>query len=50
MAACHAIEQIVDVCPTLQMLSVPLDGPSWLFGDNKSIITSVAILHSSLSK
>ena len=32
------------------MLEVPTDGPSWLFGDNKSVVTSSTIPHSSLNK
>ena len=32
------------------MLGIPLDGTSWLFGDNKSIVTSLTIPHSLLGK
>ena len=32
------------------MLGVPIEGPSWLFGDNKAVITSSTIPHSSLNK
>jgi hypothetical protein len=32
------------------MMGIPLDGPSWMFGDNKSVITSSTIPHSSLNK
>ena len=45
MAAQQAVEQIVDLQYTLQMLGVPIDGPSWLFGDNKSVVMSSTILH-----
>ena len=34
----------------LHMLHVPIDGPSWHFGDNKSVITSSTIPHSMLNK
>jgi hypothetical protein len=50
MAARQAIEQIMDLRYTLKMLGVPLDGPSWLFGDNKSVVTSSTLPHSTLSK
>ena len=49
-AACQAIEQIIDLWYMLRMYGVPLDGASWLFSDNKSVITSSTILHSSLNK
>ena len=32
------------------MLGVPLDGPTWLFGDNRSVVTSSTLPHSILSK
>ena len=50
MVACHAVKQIIGLHYTLHMLSVLLDRPSWLFGNNKSVITSSTIPHSSLSK
>ena len=50
MAARQAIEQIIDLRYTLRMFGVPLDGPAWLFGDNKSVVTSSTIPHSTLSK
>jgi hypothetical protein len=31
-------------------MGVPLDGPSWMFGDNQSVITSSTIPESSLNK
>ena len=34
MAARQAIEQIMDLRYTLRLFGVPIDGPSWLFGDN----------------
>jgi hypothetical protein len=50
MAARQATEQIMDLRFTLRMMGIPLDGPSWMFGDNKSVITSSTIPHSSLNK
>ena len=32
------------------MFGVPIDGTSWLLGDNKSVIPSSMIPHSSLNK
>lgn len=34
----------------LRSFGVPLDGPAWLFGDNKSVVTSSTIPHSTLAK
>ena len=50
MAARQAIQQIIDIRYTLRMLGVPLDGPSWLFGDKRSVVNSSTIPHSTLSK
>jgi hypothetical protein len=43
-------EQVMDHRYTLRMLGVPLDGPAWMFGDNKSVVTSSTIPHSQLTK
>ena len=50
MCAHVACEQIIDLHITLRFLGVPLDGPAWLFGDNKSVVTSSTIPHSNLNK
>jgi hypothetical protein len=50
MAARQATEQIMDLRYTLRMMGIPVDGPSWMFGDNKSVITSSTIPHSTLNK
>ena len=50
MAARIAIEQIMDLRYTLRMLGAPIDGPAWMFGDNRSVVTSSTIPHSTLSK
>ena len=50
MVARQAVERIIDLRYTLRMLGVPLDGPAWMFGDNKAVVTSSTIPHSSLGK
>ena len=50
MAAQQVVKQIIDLSYTLHMLGVPIDGLSWLLGDNKVVITSSTIVHSTLSK
>ena len=50
MVARQATERIIDLRYTLRSFGVPLDGAAWLFGDNKSVVTSSTIPHSTLSK
>ena len=50
MVARQATEQLIDLWYTLHLFGVRLDGPAWLFGDNKSVVTSSTIPHLSLSK
>ena len=50
MVARQAVERLIDLRYTLRSFGVPLDGPAWLFGDNKLVVTSSTIPHSSLSK
>ena len=50
MAARTATEQIMDLHYTLRMMGVPIEGPSWMFGDNQSVITSSTIPESSFNK
>ena len=50
MAARQATEQIMDLRYTLCMMGIPIDGPSWMFGDNQGVITSSTIPHSNLNK
>ena len=50
MVARQAVEQIIDLQYTLRILGVPIERPSWLFGDNKAVVTSSTIPHSSLNK
>ncbi len=50
MAARQAVERIQDLRYTLRSFGVPLEKEAWLFGDNKSVVTSSTIPHSTLSK
>jgi hypothetical protein len=50
MVACQAAQQIIDLLYTLRMIGIPLDGPSWMFGDHASVITSSTIPHATLHK
>jgi hypothetical protein len=50
MVACHACEQIIDLCCTLYMMGIPIDGPAWAFGDNASVVTSSTIPQFTLNK
>jgi hypothetical protein len=50
MVARQATEQILDLRYTLRMMGIPIDGKSWLFGDNQSVITSSTIPTSTLNK
>lgn len=50
VAACIATEHIIDLRITLRSMGVPLDGPSWLLGDNQSVVTSSTIPQSVMSK
>ena len=50
VAARQAAEQIVGIRTTLRYLGVAVDGPSRLFGDNDSVVTSSSVPHSPLKK
>jgi hypothetical protein len=50
MVARQATEQILDLRYTLRMMGIPIDGKSWLFGDNQSVIKSATIPKSTLNK
>ena len=45
-----ATEQIIDLRLTLRYLGVPINGRSWLFGDNESVVNSAAIPNSKMHK
>ena len=50
MVARQAVERIQDLRYTLRSFGVPLEKEAWLFGDNRSVMTSSTIPHSTLSK
>eukprot|EP00957_Ditylum_brightwellii_P036174 2740233-Ditylum_brightwellii.AAC.1 len=50
VAARTAVDQIVDVRYTLCMLCVPLTGPSWIFGDTFSVVSSATMPSGKLLK
>ena len=50
IAAKTATEQIIDMRLTLKYLGVPLKSKTYMFGDNKSVVTSATIPHSVISK
>ena len=50
MVAQQATESMIDPRYVLRSFGVPLDGPSWMLGDNKSVVTSSTIPHSMLGK
>jgi hypothetical protein len=43
-------DQVIDIRLTLRYMGAPLDGIAWMFGDNKSVVTSSTIPSSMLSK
>ena len=50
VAARTATEQIIDLRLTLRYLGVPIDGPSFMFGDNESVVNTASVPHSKLHK
>ena len=50
VAARIAVDQIVDLRYSLRMLGVRIDGPTWLFGDNLSVVNSATIPSGKLKK
>ena len=50
VAAKTATEQIMDIRQTLRYLGEPIGSKSFLFGDNRSVVTSTTLPHSTLSK
>ena len=45
-----ATEQIEDIRQTLRYLGVPIKSKAYMFGDNKSVVTSSTVPHPLLSK
>jgi len=50
VAARIAVEQIESLRLTLRYLGVPIEGRSFMFGDNQSVVTSSTVPHSPLKK
>ena len=50
VAAKTATEQIMNLRYTLRYLGVSINSKSYMFGDNKSIVTRATLSHSTLSK
>ena len=50
VAAKTATEQIMDIRQTLRYLGAPITTKSYLFGDNRSVVTSATLPHSTLTK
>ena len=50
VAAKTAAEQIMDLRYTLRYLLVPIKSKSCMFGDNRSVVTSATLPHSTMSK
>ena len=50
VAAKTATEQIMDIRQTLRYLGAPIGAKSFLFGDNRSVVTSATIPHYTLTK
>ena len=50
VAAKTATEQIMDIRQTLMYLGAPIGAKSALFGDNRSVVTSATLPHSTLTK
>jgi regulator of RNase E activity RraA len=38
----HGIENLRDICYKLCMMGVPIKGPSYVYGDNMSVVTNVS--------
>ena len=50
VAAKTATEQIMDIRQTLRYLGAPITTKSFLFGENRSVVTSATLPHSTLTK
>ena len=50
VASKTAAEQIIDLRHTFRYLGVPIKTNSYLFGDNRSVVTSSTLSHSTLGK
>jgi len=50
VAALTPTDQILDLRLTLCYLGVAIDGPSFMFGDNESVVNTASVPHSKLHK
>jgi hypothetical protein len=50
IAAKTAVEQIHDIRTTLRYLGVPIKGKTYMFGDNKAVVTNSTLPYSQLNK
>ena len=50
VAARTAVDQIIDIRTTLRYLGVPIRDKSYMFGDNRSVVSSSTIRNSTISK
>ena len=50
VAARTGVDKTIDLQFTLQAMGVPVEEPSWMLGDNQSVLTSSNIPHSTMSK
>ena len=50
VAAKTVTEQIMDIKQTMRYLGAPITTKSFLFGDNRSVVTSATLPHSTLTK
>ena len=50
VAARTCVEQIIDLRITLRYLGVPIIGPSYMFGDNESVVNSSMLFCAKLHK
>ena len=50
VAAITATEQIMDIRQTMRYLGAPIGAKSFLFGDNRSVVTSATLPHSTPTK
>ena len=50
VAARTAVDQIIDIRTTLRYLGVPIRDKSYMFGDNRSVVTSSTVPNSTISK
>ena len=45
-----ATDQVIDLRNTFRYLGVPVEGSSWMFGDNETVVNSMSMPHSRLHK